>query len=89
MTSDALNQLFRGGTATACLAAGVFFLRFYRTSRERLFLHFALALGVLAIHWALLGFAWGRKENVVPLYATRAAAFVLLIFGIVRKNQVR
>jgi hypothetical protein len=35
----------------ACLVAVMFFLSFWRSTRERLFLFFGLAFGALALHW--------------------------------------
>ena len=54
MTS-ALSQFFWGALALASWVAGLFFAKFWRLSRDRLFGLFALAFWTLALHWTLLG----------------------------------
>jgi hypothetical protein len=70
------------GTATA----GLFFLRFWRESSDRLFLFFGIAFFMLAVHW--LGFALVAPvvESRHHLYLVRLAAFVVILVGIFDKN---
>lgn len=78
----------QGGTATACFAAGVFFLRLFVVSRDRFFLWFCFALWILGAHWGVLALDQGPEEAHY-LYATRALAFVLIIGAIVDENRSR
>jgi hypothetical protein len=43
-----MDQFLRGAIVAGCLVIGLFFLRFHRRSRERLFLFFALSFFLLA-----------------------------------------
>jgi hypothetical protein len=81
-----VNEFLLGGTATACFVGGIFFLRFYRTTRDKLFLYFALALWVFAAHWTTLAFV-GDWPKLQYLFFIRALAFLLLIVGIIQKNR--
>lgn len=66
--------------------AGLYFLRFWRDTRDQLFAYFALAFLLLAVQRGLLamlvlGTTW--------LYGLRLLAFVLLLAGIIAKNRAR
>lgn len=72
---------------TAALIAGVCFLRFWRDTRDRLFVFFALAFWLLAACWMLLAFISPTEETRPYVYAIRLAAFGLIIAAIVDKNR--
>jgi hypothetical protein len=76
-----------GATSLGCWVIGLFFLRFWRSSRDRLFLFFAVAFWVLALNWLVLGIADPSNEVRHWVYAMRVAAFLVLIWGIVDKNR--
>lgn len=65
------------------VVVALFFLRFWRESRDRLFAYFSLCFAVLALQRVLLGIA----QPAEILYAIRLLAFVLLAVGIVEKNR--
>ena len=48
MIENALNPLIWSALALGCSVVGLFFLRFWTLSRERLFFYFMLAFWVLA-----------------------------------------
>ena len=50
----ALIPFLQTVSATAALASGLFFFRFWRESHDRLFAFFGAAFWVLALSWALL-----------------------------------
>ncbi len=78
------------GALTACAAvAGLFFLRFYRATRDRLFLAFAVAFWGMGLHWALLAGVHPSEESRHQLYLVRLGAFVILIAGIIDRNRRR
>ena len=75
---------------TAFVTAGVIavlFLRNWRRDKERLFLAFGLAFGVLSLHYLLLPIIRPHIEDRPALYAMRLVAFGLIIAGIVDKNR--
>ncbi len=78
-----------GVLAMASLIAAIFFLRYWRESRERLFAYFALAFAGLAANWTGLAMidhpaAEARQEYA---YVVRLIAFVILLIGILDKNR--
>jgi hypothetical protein len=87
MIAAEVNLFLWGALVTASLAVCFFFLRFWRLSRERLFLYFALAFVAFAANWAGLALAPLPVESRHYLYLVRLLAFVLIIVGIVDKNR--
>ncbi|MFZ5897040.1 MAG: DUF5985 family protein [Myxococcota bacterium] len=77
----------RGALAMSCVLAGLFFLRFWRESRERLMLVLAGAFFVLGASWTLLAISDAENEANVHIYALRAVAFGLIVAGIIDKNR--
>ncbi len=78
---------FVGGMITmGFLVAGLFFLRFWRRTADRLFAAFALAFWLLALNQALLTLAAIPQEYQSWVYLLRLVAFGLLIAAIVGKN---
>jgi hypothetical protein len=78
-----------GAIAMGYAVAGLFFLRFWRKTRDRLFALFSLALFVLAVNRVasvLLGIPSGGADHV---YWVRFAAFALILAAIVDKNRAR
>jgi hypothetical protein len=69
------------------LVAAVFFLRFWRETRDRLFVLFAVAFAALAINRALLAIAGFGRETQPYLYMVRLAAFVLIAWAVIDKNR--
>lgn len=86
MTGAQLSPVLQAGTATACFASGVFFLRHFWVSRDRFFLLFWLALWILGGHWAVLALD-AAPEQTHYLYATRALAFLLIIGAVIQRNR--
>jgi hypothetical protein len=84
-----MNQLVSGAMVMAYLAAGLFFLRFWRQTRDRLFAMFAAAFWILAIQRLSLGLTTETTENATWLYVIRLLAFLLILFAIIDKNRER
>ncbi|HXG89803.1 MAG TPA: DUF5985 family protein [Vicinamibacterales bacterium] len=76
-----------GAVAMASLVVALFFVRFYRDSRDTLFLYFAAAFAIESVNRGLLAFAPTPNEGVAELYLLRAFAYSLIVVGIYRKNQ--
>jgi len=78
---------FIAGAVTLGFALiALFFLRFWRDSREPLFLHFAIAFVLLAVGQGILTLADIPEEERSWVYLIRLAAFVLILIGVIRKN---
>jgi hypothetical protein len=77
------------GAASALAAvAGVFFLRYWRDSRDRFFAIWAVALALMAAQWGVSAFL-GGADTEAQVYLLRLAAFLLIIGAIVDKNRGR
>jgi hypothetical protein len=81
-----MNELVLGAIVMASTTVGLFFFRFWRQTRDRLFAAFALAFWVLAANWLALAIV-GTSEVRPLLYVMRLAAFSLIIVGILDKNR--
>ena len=67
--------------------AGLFFLRFWRETHDRLFVIFAGAFWLLGVQRLLLVFSHDMVEDDTPLYLLRLLAFLLILGAIVDKNR--
>jgi len=81
-----MHEFLLGLIVMGCLIAGLFFLRFWRKTRDRLFAVFAAAFWLLALNWTLVALV-AREEARPALYAIRLLAFVLILLGIADKNR--
>ncbi len=80
--------LFLGGMlAMGYLVAALFFLRYWRRTRERLFASFAIALVILAVQRALLAADLAIVEDRTWYYGLRLLAFVIILLAILDKNR--
>lgn len=82
-----LFDYLSGAITMGFVVAGLFFLRFWKRSQERLFLAFALAFWLLGLAQALLAFTNIPVEERSWLYLLRLAAFSLILISIWRKNR--
>jgi len=76
-----------GALAMAYLAIGLFFLKFFGRTRDRLFLGFSVAFLLLAFQRLVLGLAREWSEDVVWLYGLRLLAFLIILVAILDKNR--
>jgi len=84
-----LNTLLLGAIAMASLVAALFFLRFWRDTRDRFFLLFALAFFVEGINRAALGLGVVSQEQEPFFYLIRLFSFILILLAIGHKNRKR
>jgi uncharacterized membrane protein len=84
-----MSQFISGMIMMGYLVAGIFFLRFWRDTRDRLFALFGLAFFILALQRFGLQFAKIYPERQPLLYFVRLLAFIIIIFAIVDKNRWR
>lgn len=75
-----------GAIAMASLVAGLFFLRFWRDTGDRLFLYFAISFLVEGVNRAALGLSADPNEGRPFFYFVRFLSFLLILIGIVQKN---
>ncbi len=82
-----LYVFLSGAVATGCVVAGLFFLRFWKRTRDSLFFAFALAFWLLGLTQALLALTDIPVEERSWLYLLRLAAFSLILVSIGLKNR--
>lgn len=80
---DCIVQFLSGVLVTSYAVAGLFFLRFWRDSRDRLFAWFSSAFFVLAVQRILIAVS----QPTAAVYALRLLAFVLILWAIIDKNR--
>ena len=86
-TRAVLLLLVSGAIVMGYAVAGLFFLRFWRETRDRLFLIFSGAFWILGIQRLVLAFTRGMIEDHTALYLVRLFAFLLILAAIVDKNR--
>jgi hypothetical protein len=85
--TTALVVFLQGVSAAGAWAAGLFFLRFWRELRDRLFLFFGVAFWMMGLSWALLALIDPVQDRRPYIYGLRLVAFLLIIAGILDKNR--
>jgi len=75
-----------GMVAMGFITAALFFLRFWRKTRDALFLAFGTSFALLALTYFLPLLLTIPSEEQSLIFLIRLAAFALLIVAIVRKN---
>lgn len=84
-----MNDILVGAISTASIVAGLFFFRFWRTTRDRFFIFFALSFWIEGVNRLVL-FHWvGPNEDAPGYYLIRVIAYGLIIAAIVDKNRAR
>jgi hypothetical protein len=76
-----------GVIVTASLTASLFFLKFWKQTRDPLFLAFSAAFLIEGINRVPRLFAEHATESSPLTYVVRAMAFLLLLGAIVYKNR--
>jgi hypothetical protein len=90
-----LGQFFSGFACATFAASALFFLKFWLVSRDRFFLIFGGAFGLMALErcigiffWAIQDFDLVYGEGMrIWLYLMRLSAFALIVAGFVQKNR--
>jgi uncharacterized protein DUF5985 len=82
-----VKSLLLGALALGSAIAGLFFLRFWRSTNDRLFLYFSIAFFLQALDRVLLGIITTSSEENPTIYLIRLVAYGLIIWGIVEKNR--
>jgi hypothetical protein len=81
------DHLLSGAVVSLCLVASLFFWRFWKETRDRLFAFFAGAFDLLALNYLLLALNPRTSEVRPYFYLIRLLAFLLIIAGILDKNR--
>jgi hypothetical protein len=85
-----MDTFLQGTIAAGFAVAGLFFLRYWKETRDRLFLLFALSFFTAAVNRAMIAaVADSVREHDHYLYFIRLASYLLIIIAIVDKNMRR
>ena len=85
-----IGYAFLAGAVTMGFSiAALFFLRFWKRTRDGLFLAFALAFLLLGVNQALVVLARVPVEDRSPIYLLRLAAFAIIIWAVIQKTRSR
>jgi hypothetical protein len=84
-----LYDFVAGAIVMGFAIAALMFLRFWKRTREGLFLAFAGSFLLLGITQALLTLGHFRDEERSWLYLVRLAAFLLILFAMAWQNRRR
>ena len=88
MTTSRLVPFMLGAISALSLVAALFFARFYRDTREPLFLYFAAAFGIEGVNQTLQAFTMAPSNEVQPtVNVLRAIAYSIILVGVYRKNR--
>ena len=81
-----LDAMLSGALVLACAIVGLFFLRYWKATRDSFFLFFACAFWMQGIQWTYSGLTGSANEYLPLAYLLRLAAYGLIVAAIVRKN---
>lgn len=84
-----LNAILAGMVTMASLTAALFFFRFWRQTKDRFFLLFAIAFAIDGITRFMLGWNPPSGEAEPLVYTARLLTFGVIIAAIVDKNRPR
>jgi Family of unknown function (DUF5985) len=88
-TMRMFNHVVSGAITMGYAVVGLFFLRFWRETRDRLFLIFAIAFWILSAQRVALVFSRHMAETGTGLYLARLFAFLLILAAIIDKNRAQ
>jgi membrane-associated PAP2 superfamily phosphatase len=82
-----LESFLSGAISMGFLVSALFFIRFWKTTRDRLFLFFSMAFGLLLAERVVRATLDLRSEWIPAVYMFRLIAFGLILFAIFNKNR--
>jgi hypothetical protein len=82
-----MDLVLLGAIAMASLVAGLFFLRFWKDTRDRFFLFFSVSFFVEGLNRFALAMTSDPNEARPFFYFVRFLSFLLILIAIVDKNM--
>lgn len=87
--TDVTNDLLLGAIAMASMVIALFFLRFWRSTKDRFFLYFALSFFIDGMDRLFLAPVSPSTDDAPEYYLVRLFAYSLILFAIFDKNRPR
>jgi hypothetical protein len=85
-----MNEAMLGGIAIGSFVAGLFFLRYWRSTGDRFFLFFMLAFWIEAANRIDMALTQSWNEDDSPVhYMVRLVSYGLILLAIWHKNRPR
>jgi hypothetical protein len=82
-----MNGMLIGAISMASMVAGLFFLRFWRSTGDRFFLFFALSFFIEGVNRVALAPAAQDNDGTPAYYLIRLLAYGLILYAILDKNR--
>lgn len=82
-----IYHFLSGAIMMSCFVAGLFFARFFRSTRDRFFGLFAVAFALLGAERIPLLFQKTPNETHFSVYLIRLVAFLIIIYAVYDKNR--
>jgi hypothetical protein len=82
-----VNEFLMGGIAVASFVAGLYFFRFWRHTRDRFFVFFALSFWIEAANRLAMVLFVEPSEDAPGYYVVRLIAYGLIVAAIIHKNR--
>jgi hypothetical protein len=84
---ESVEHFVAGMLSAGYLVAALYFARFWRDTRDRLFAFFGAAFLLLALQRTALALLDGTGASDAVLYGLRLVAFLVILYGIIDKNR--
>lgn len=84
-----LGDVISGAIAALSLVAALFFLRFWRSSRDKFFLWFAISFGIEGLNRMAMAITRQANEDTPVHYVVRLVSYLVILYAIVEKNYFR
>jgi hypothetical protein len=82
-----MREILSGALTAGFSVVALYFARFWRETRDRLFGFFAASFVLLGINALALGLSTPSGDLRTFIYGLRLAAFVLILYAIYDKNR--
>ena len=82
-----MNEIMLGAIAGGFILTSLFFFRFWRGTRDRFFLLFALSFLIEGVNRVVLYESVGLQEDAPVYYIIRLIAYGLILAAIIDKNR--
>ena len=84
-----MTTFLLGALAMGYLISSLFFLKFWRSSGDRLFLYFALSFLTEAINRTAFALGEYARDDSPMYYGIRLLSYLLILWAILEKNFAR
>jgi hypothetical protein len=89
VSASVLQPLVLGIIAALCFVAGLYFYRYWRSTRDRFFLFFMAAFWIEGVNRLAVGLTGRWNEDSPFHYLVRLVSYALILLAIVDKNRPR